>query len=164
MRTLAGLTLAIMACMTLWSCDQQQAQAPAAPPPAPQACNCQPVPPVANIPAPPPAPVMTAAVHRHRHHHHYYASEQIQPGDAGYISQGDESYQESYSQESGVSAPPPPPVQGGRMWVDGYGRAHFWSRGEITHSVYQANYNASFEGHRMDPWHKFWAGCDDDRR
>ena len=165
MRTLAGITAVLMASMTLWSCDQQPtqtAQAPAAPPPP---CNCQPVPPpVAQVP--PPVPVQTASVstHRRHHRHHYYASEQIMPGSAGYVSDSgamsesdDESAQ--YSSSSSVSYVGPPPMAQ-PSFVDGYGRAHFWSQNTVSHFAHQADDNAYFTRKRLKPWRKYGATCD----
>ncbi|GEM_PF-4762741 len=166
MRTLAGITAVLMASMTLWSCDQQQAQAPAPAAPAPQACNCTPPPPPCNCTpqAAQPAPAMAAVTHyRRHHHHHYYASEEIMPGSPGYVSDsgavGESEYAAAqYSSSSSVSylGPPPP----GPSFVDGYGRGHFWSRGEVAHFAHQADANGYYAHLRLRPWRKYDATCD----
>jgi len=166
MRTLARITAVLMASMALWSCDQQQqqqAQAPAAAPVAPvaQACNCTPPPPPCNC-TPQAAAPAPAFVPRRRHHHHhwYYASERIMPGAPGYVSDsGAAEYASAqYSSSSSVSYVRPPVA--GPSFVDGYGRAHFWSGGEIAHFARQADGKAFFEHKRLDPWHKYDATCD----
>ena len=152
MRTLAGLTAAIMACMTLWSCDQQPA-APAAPPA--QACNCAPPAPVAAVPPPAAAPVQTAAVqapvYRHRHRHHYSAYSETSY--AGQSAQADYDYVST----SQAYAPPPPPR--GVGWTDGYGRPHFVSEWEAARDARKDAIDATYLPQRMDPWHKYGADC-----
>jgi hypothetical protein len=134
----------LFACALLAGCDDAP-QAPAPPPPQ-QACNCTPA---AATPAVP-AQEAQATRHRHRHAWHRHAETYSETGysesettEYGYAS--DSHIIAESGNERAVQA-------GGRLWIDGFGRAY--------HADHAARAAGTMTRARLKPWAHYDEDCD----
>jgi hypothetical protein len=138
------LMASILACAALTGCDQApQAVAPVAPPP--QASVLPPAP----SPAASPAPVQTVTHHRHHWRETRYASESYSGSESetpyGYSSDSRSSTDTEVATETDTR-------RGGKLWIDGYGRAY--------HADVPARRAGTMTGKRLAAWGGYDVDCD----